>query len=228
MSGIRSDWAADAPTLLIFDCDGVLIESEPLAIRIEVAELTKLGWPITEAEVIERFVGRSEQFICAEIAARLGADVASGWMERFARLYHAACETELRRVDDVVDALDQITIPSCVASSTNHETLRHVLTLVGLYERFAGRIFSVSEVSRGKPAPDIFLHAAARLGADPRACVVIEDSRHGVEAGRAAGMRVLAYAGGLTPAERLEGPRTTVFTDMRDLPRLLARLTSRT
>lgn len=210
------------PALVIFDCDGVLIESEPLAVKIEVAELTRLGWPITEAEVIERFVGRSEQFICDEIAGRLGQEIAAGWRERFAQLYHAACETDLRPVDGVIEALDRITIPSCVASSTNHPTLRHVLSLVGLYERFAGRIFSVSEVARGKPAPDVFLHAAARLGADPGSCVVVEDSRHGVEAGRAAGMHVFAYAGGLTPGERLQGPRTTVFSDMRELPELIA------
>ena len=211
------------PELVIFDCDGVLIDSERIAVAIESAELTKLGWTLTEAEVVERFVGRSEQFITDEIGARLGADVAAAWTARFHELYHARCVTELRPVDGIVEALDRIAIPSCVASSTNHATLRHVLTLVGLYERFAGRIFSVSDVARGKPAPDVFLHAAATLRVSPPDCVVVEDSRAGVEAGRAAGMRVLAYAGGFTPAERLEGPSTTVFDDMRALPGLLER-----
>ena len=93
-----------------------------------------------------------------------------------------------------------------MASSSSHERLRHTLGLTGLLERFDGRIFSAEEVENGKPAPDLFLHAAATLGADPARCAVVEDSRHGVEAARAAGMRAFAYAGGVTPAERLQGP----------------------
>jgi HAD superfamily hydrolase (TIGR01509 family) len=93
--------------------------------------------------------------------------------------------------------------------------LRYTLGLTGLYERFAGRIFSVTEVARGKPAPDLFLHAARQSGVDPRRCAVVEDSRWGVEAARAASMRVFGYAGGLTPADRLAGPGTTVFENMR-------------
>ena len=99
--------------------------------------------------------------------------------------------------------------------------LRFKLELTGLYDRFAGRIFSAAEVTNGKPAPDLFLHAAARLGAAPARCVVVEDSRYGVQAARAAEMDVFAYAGGVTPAHVLEGPRTVVFDDMRTLPELL-------
>lgn len=95
------------------------------------------------------------------------------------------------------------------------------LRLTGLYERFAGRIFSTTEVERGKPAPDLFLHAAARSGVSPDRCVVVEDSRSGVEAARAAGMRALGYAGGLTPPSWLEGADTVVFGDMADLPGLI-------
>ena len=112
-------------------------------------------------------------------------------------------------------------LPTCVASSGTHERMRYTLGLTGLYDRFAGRIFSTTEVAHGKPAPDLFLHAAARMGVDPSACAVVEDSRYGVEAARAAGMRALGYAGGLTPVEFLEGPDTMIFTDMRALPRLL-------
>jgi beta-phosphoglucomutase-like phosphatase (HAD superfamily) len=100
--------------------------------------------------------------------------------------------------------------------------MRYTLGLTGLYERFAGRIFSVSEVAHGKPAPDLFLHAARQMGAERRHCAVVEDSRWGVEAARAAGMRAFGYAGGPTSAQRLEGPNTTLFEDMRALPRLLA------
>jgi beta-phosphoglucomutase-like phosphatase (HAD superfamily) len=99
--------------------------------------------------------------------------------------------------------------------------MRFTLGLTGLWDRFAGRIFSAHDVARGKPAPDLFLHAAARMGVAPAACAVVEDSRWGVEAARAAGMRAFGYAGGLTPAERLEGAGTIVFRDMRDLPALL-------
>jgi beta-phosphoglucomutase-like phosphatase (HAD superfamily) len=121
----------------------------------------------------------------------------------------------------VVEALDHITLPSCVASSGTHEYLRHMLGLTGLYERFEGRIFSVEDVARGKPTPDLFLHAAEHMAATPAACVVVEDSRSGVEAARAAGMRVLAFAGGLSPAKLLAGPNTIVFEHMRELPGLL-------
>jgi beta-phosphoglucomutase-like phosphatase (HAD superfamily) len=100
--------------------------------------------------------------------------------------------------------------------------MRYTLGLTGLYERFAGRIFSVEEVTHGKPAPDLFLHAATRMGVEPSACAVVEDSRHGVEAARAAGMLAFGFAGGLTSAERLRGPRTIVFSDMGDLPGLVA------
>jgi beta-phosphoglucomutase-like phosphatase (HAD superfamily) len=120
-----------------------------------------------------------------------------------------------------VDALDQITLPSCVASSATHAHLRYTLQLTGLYERFAGRIFSSEDVARGKPAPDLFLHAAKQLATSPAECVVVEDSQPGVHAARAAGMRVLAYAGGLSRRELLEGPSTVVFDDMAALPELI-------
>jgi beta-phosphoglucomutase-like phosphatase (HAD superfamily) len=100
--------------------------------------------------------------------------------------------------------------------------MRYTLGLARLYDRFAGRIFSASEVARGKPAPDLFLYAAERMGVDPTACAVVEDSRYGVEAARAAGMLALGFAGGLSAAEHLRGPGTLVFNDMRELPRLVA------
>lgn len=116
------------------------------------------------------------------------------------------------------EALDALTLPTCVASSGPHDKMRHTLGRTGLYERFAGRIYSATEVSRGKPAPDLFLYAAQKMGVDPAACVVVEDSRPGVHAARAAGMRAFGYAGGLTAAERLHGRDTTVFYDMREPP----------
>jgi HAD superfamily hydrolase (TIGR01509 family) len=208
--------------LVIFDCDGVLVDSERLAVRVEAALLAELGWPLSQAEVIERFMGRSQAFMLQAIQERLGGRLPDGWQDLLDRRYRAAFEAELTPVDGVVEALDRIAIPTCVASGGSHQMLRHTLGLTGLYERFRGRIFSAGEVAEGKPAPDLFLHAAARMGAEPAACAVVEDSRYGVEAARAAGMRAFGYTGGLTPPERLAGPRTVLFDDMRRLPDLLA------
>jgi HAD superfamily hydrolase (TIGR01509 family) len=208
--------------LVIFDCDGVLVDSERLAVRVEAAVLAELGWPLSQAEVIERFMGRSQAFMVQAVVERLGGRLPDDWQDRLDRRYRAAFDAELTPVDGVVEALDRIATPTCVASGASHETLRLTLGLTGLYRRFEGRIFSASEVAEGKPAPDLFLHAAARMGAEPAACAVVEDSRYGVEAARAAGMLAFGYTGGLTPPERLAGPRTVLFDDMRRLPDLLA------
>jgi HAD superfamily hydrolase (TIGR01509 family) len=181
--------------LVIFDCDGVLVDSERLAVRVDVRVLAELGWILSEREVIERFVGRSHEFMVAEIEAHLGRRLADDWEDAFQHLYREAFAAELTPVDGVVEALDQIALPTCVASSGSHEKMRYTLGLAGLYDRFAGRIFSASEVARGKPAPDLFLYAAGRMGVDPATCAVVEDSRYGVEAARAAGMLALGFAG---------------------------------
>jgi HAD superfamily hydrolase (TIGR01509 family) len=201
----------------------VLVDSEGIAVAVDVETLAEIGWPLTADEVVERFVGRTHADMVAEIEANVPG-LAAGWDRPFDERYRAALEAALRPVEGVVEALDAIDLPTCVASSGTHEKMRFTLGLTGLLERFDGRVFSASEVARGKPAPDLFLHAAARMGADPAACAVVEDSRYGVEAARAAGMRALGYAGGLTPRERLEGPATVVFEDMRRLPSLLRSL----
>lgn len=207
--------------LVIFDCDGVLVDSERISIRVDAAAITALGWPMSEAEVVERFMGRSVKFMASEVEARLG-HLPDDWEDELHHLTRKAFETELTPVAGIEEALDHLTVPTCVASSGSHDKMRYTLGLTGLYGRFRGRIFSADEVARGKPAPDLFLHAARSLGVAPADCAVVEDSFYGVEAARAAGMRVFGYAGGLTPPDRLEGPRTVVFGDMRELPRLLS------
>lgn len=209
--------------LVIFDCDGVLVDSERLTVRVDAHVLAAFGWPLTEEEIIERFVGRSDATMRAELGRHLGRELPEDWDRAFAPLYREAFERELQPVDGITDALDRIPLRTCVASSGTHEKMAFTLGRTGLYDRFAGRIFSATEVARGKPAPDLFLHAAVSLGVAPSACAVVEDSRAGVEAARAAGMWVFAYGGGVTPASRLEGPCTTVFRDMRELPGLIAR-----
>jgi HAD superfamily hydrolase (TIGR01509 family) len=208
--------------LVIFDCDGVLVDSERIAVRVEAELLAELGWPLSQAEIVERFMGRTTEHMDEAIEAQLGSRLPGDWRDQFQRRYREAFAAELVPVDGVLDALDQIAVPTCVASSGSHDKLRFTLGHTGLYERFEGRIFSGYEVANGKPAPDLFLHAAARMGAGPARCAVVEDSLYGVLAARAAGMRVFGYAGGLTPADRLEGEATVVFEDMRELPRLLA------
>jgi HAD superfamily hydrolase (TIGR01509 family) len=208
--------------LLIFDCDGVLVDSERIAVRVEAEYLTELGWPLAEAEIAERFMGRTAEYMDEAIEAHLGVRLPPDWKDQFQRRYLDAFVADLVPVDGVVEALDQITVSTCVASSGSHDKLRFTLGHTGLYERFDGRIFSGYEVANGKPAPDLFLHAAARMGADPARCAVVEDTLYGVMAARAAGMRTFGYAGGLSAPERLEGEATVVFEDMRALPRLLA------
>lgn len=207
--------------LVIFDCDGVLVDSERLAVKIDARVLAELGWPMGEDEVIERFMGRSHESMAAEIEKHLGRRLPHDWEAGVRHLYREAFEDELVPVDGISEALDGIETPTCVASSSSHEDLRFTLGLTGLYGRFEGRIFSAGDVENGKPAPDLFFHAAENMGVEPAACAVVEDSRHGVEAARAAGMRAFGYAGGLTPANRLKGPATVVFDNMRELPGLL-------
>lgn len=207
--------------LVIFDCDGVLVDSERLSIRVDAIYLERLGWPMPEAEIIERFVGRSDADMRAEIEGHIGGPIPAEVDEEFDRLYRETFAAELAPVDGIRKALGAIPIPRCVASSGDREKIRRNLALTGLAGYFGDRIFSATDVARGKPAPDLFLHAAERMGADPTRCAVVEDSVFGVDAALAAGMRAFAYAGGVTPAERLARPGTVVFTDMRGLPGLI-------
>jgi HAD superfamily hydrolase (TIGR01509 family) len=209
------------PELVIFDCDGVLVDSEPLAIRVDGVMLADFGMPLSEAEIIDRFVGRSPSVMRTAIEAHLGHPLPDDWMAPYRARFDETFEAELQPIAGIEAALDDISAQTCVASSSEPDRLVYKLELTGLYERFAGRIFSASEVHNGKPAPDLFLHAAARMGVRPAACAVVEDSQYGVQAARAAGMDAFGYAGSVTPARMLEGPGTTVFDDMRDLPRLL-------
>jgi HAD superfamily hydrolase (TIGR01509 family) len=212
----------DGFELVVFDCDGVLVDSEVIAIRVDQRVLADLGWELELDEIVERFVGKSEAHFVAAVEQQLGVRLAEGWDRDYGRWYREAFERDLEAVDGIVEALDRLSLPHCVASSGSHEKMRRTLSKTGLLHRFQGRIYSATEVANGKPAPDLFLHAAASLNTAPERCAVVEDSAYGVQAGRAAGMHVFAYAGGVTPAARLAGTGTTVFSDMRQLPGLIA------
>jgi len=205
--------------LVIFDCDGVLVDSERLAVRTEAEILASLGWPLLEAEIVERFVGRSAAHMQQEIERQLGRSI--DWEVEFERRYREVFERELVPVQGIVEALGEITTPMCVASSGSHDKMCFTLGKTGLFDRFDGRIFSADEVEHGKPAPDIFLFAASRMGATPDRCAVIEDSVSGVRAALAAGMSVFAFAGGVTSRGALSIEGAVVFDDMTELPALL-------
>jgi HAD superfamily hydrolase (TIGR01509 family) len=223
------DGPAGSPTpprrfdLVIFDCDGVLVDSEILSIRLDVQLLAQLGWPLSEAEIIERWVGRTEAAMRAEIEDHLGRDVGAEWAA-FSERYVKVFAEELEPVAGVADAIDAIQAAGfsmCVASSGNLAKIRQNLAKTGLLDRFGDRLFSGDDVEHGKPAPDLFLHAASVMGVEPGRAAVVEDSRPGVAAARAARMWAFAFAGSVTPAEALTGPRTTVFREMRQLPALI-------
>jgi HAD superfamily hydrolase (TIGR01509 family) len=182
--------------LVIFDCDGVLIDSELLTIGIEVAMLAEAGIAITGDEIIERYCGISMKAMLADLEARFGCSLGEEFAARHAARLAAICEAELRAIAGVETVLDGLAGKICVASSSSPQRLRHTLGLVDLYRRFEPHIFSATMVARGKPAPDLFLYAAAQMGAAPARCVVIEDSMPGVTAATAAGMTAIGFVGG--------------------------------
>jgi HAD superfamily hydrolase (TIGR01509 family) len=208
------------PELVIFDCDGVLVDSETISNQALASVLEDIGLPMGYEETRRAFIGRSMQSCLEIIERRLGAPVPEDFVSRYYARMFAAFERDLRPVPGVAEVLDGLEAPFCVASSGSHEKIRKTLGVTGLLPRFEGRIFSATEVERGKPAPDLFLHAARAMGADPYACAVVEDSVLGVEAGVAAGMRVLGYAAASDPGA-LASAGARVFQDMAELPVLL-------
>jgi HAD superfamily hydrolase (TIGR01509 family) len=200
--------------LVIFDCDGVLVDSEPLSNAALSEALHAIGLPLTVEQTTAELKGRSWADCEARIAELTGAPVPPALQADYEARRDAAFRRALRPVPGVEAALDALDgTPTCVASSGDHAKMRFTLGHTGLLHRFEGRIFSATEVARGKPAPDLFLHAARSLGVAPADCVVVEDSPLGVAAARAAGMRALGF--GVDADAR--------FDDMRELPALLER-----
>jgi HAD superfamily hydrolase (TIGR01509 family) len=206
--------------LVIFDCDGVLVDSEPLANRVLAEQLTVIGLPTSFEQSVRDFMGRSWAANVAVIEERLGGPMPDGFADGYFDELYGTFARELEPIAGIHAALDAIALPSCVASSSAHDKIRRSLELTGLLEHFGGRIFSAADVEHGKPAPDLFLYAAAQMGAAPERCVVVEDAPAGVQAGRAAGMTVLGYAG-LTDAAQLQAAGARTFARMADLPSLI-------
>jgi HAD superfamily hydrolase (TIGR01509 family) len=207
--------------LVIFDCDGVLVDSELITNEVFSTMLGELGLPMSVGYLFDNFVGRSMQHCWQQIGAMLGREVPDAFRAEFQQRSLAALQAHVRAVRGVEAVLDWLPVPYCVASSGSHEKMATTLGATGLLPRFRDRAFSATEVAHGKPSPDIFLYAAAKCGVEPSLCAVVEDSPAGVAAGVTAGMRVYGYSA-FTPAERLQaaGAHAT-FTDMARLPELL-------
>lgn len=217
---------AAMPDLVIFDCDGVLVDSELLASRLLAEALTAEGHAVTAADCRERYTGISIRSVIEMVEAERGRALPPDFEDRIRANDLVVFARELKAVPGVAEALARIPAPKCVASSGAPEKIRHSLAVTGLIGFFEPHLYSAHMVRRGKPAPDLFLFAAAAMGVDPARAVVVEDSVAGVTAARAAGMAVLGFAGGGHAGDgyaallRAAGAGR-VFEDMAELPALL-------
>ncbi|KSV95005.1 MULTISPECIES: HAD family phosphatase [Sinorhizobium/Ensifer group] len=188
---------ADAASrLVIFDCDGVLVDSEPISLEVLVDVLSAAGVPMTAEEATERFLGRSLKSMSAILHDEYGLATDDAFLEGMRLRLYQRFRTELQPIAGIREAVEGLEGACCVASSSQPERIRLSLTVTGLIDLFEPNIFSATMVKHGKPAPDLFLHASREMGFAPRDCVVVEDSPAGIEAAKAAGMRVFAFAGG--------------------------------
>jgi HAD superfamily hydrolase (TIGR01509 family) len=215
--------------LIIFDCDGVLVDSEIISCRAHAATLTRHGYPITEDQVFDRFLGRSMRQATLEVEAELGRSLPDDFHTQVYAEIFREFATSLQATPHIVETLAAITLPVCVASSGPPEKISASLNRVGLYDRFAPHIFSAVQVKHGKPAPDLFLFAAEQMKVSPARCLVIEDSVAGIAAALAAGMTVLGYHGGshCRPGHAdalLAAGATVAFDDMRQLAGLIGKI----
>jgi HAD superfamily hydrolase (TIGR01509 family) len=207
--------------LLIFDCDGVLIDSERITNRVFAQMLRELGLEVTEDYMAEQFYGRSAAESVQRAQRLLGRPLPEGFEERYGERSRAVLAKEVQLMPGVAEMLAMLDCPCAIASNGLRVKMEITLRATGLLPRFAGRWFCIDDVQHGKPAPDLYLLAARTFQARPARCVVVEDSPTGVAAGLAAGMTVLGYAAH-TPAERLLAAGVHgVFDDMRGLPSLL-------
>jgi HAD superfamily hydrolase (TIGR01509 family) len=227
-AGRHGGHTSSHPGLIIFDCDGVLVDSEPLAMRVLLEGIAARGVEIDEALAYERLLGRSLASVIETVQRDFGVALERDSLEQMREQLYTLFRQELRAISGIAEALEKLTIPVCVASSSQPERIRLSLQLTGLAARFGDNIFSASMVAEGKPAPDLFLLAASRMRVTPDRCIVIEDSPAGIEAAQRAGMRVFAFTGGSharSPAhrERLEAlAPDAVFDNMAGLPELIA------
>jgi HAD superfamily hydrolase (TIGR01509 family) len=215
--------------LVIFDCDGVLVDGEVISCRAHAEVLTRHGYSITADQVFDRFLGRSTRQANLEVEAELGRSLPDDFHMQLQDELFRSFAASLEAVPHIDEALDAIAQPVCVASSGSQERMRVSLGRAGLYDRFAPNIFSATQVRSGKPAPDLFLFAAEQMATPAGRCLVIEDSVPGIAGALAAGMTVLGFHGGshCRPgyADTLHAAGAVMtFDDMRQLPGLIAQV----
>lgn len=203
---------------IIFDCDGVLVDSEKIAVELDRQLLAELGLIWTLEEIVGNFLGKSDQHFADVVESHLGIPLPSDWAANSQNRYREAFINQLEPVEGVLQAIREINLPRCVASSGSLEKIRFTLGLTGLLDQFEPHLFSSSQVARGKPHPDLFLLAADQMGWKPRECLVVEDSDAGIEAALAAGMRVVAYGGGLLSHQDKSHENVRVISAMSELP----------
>jgi HAD superfamily hydrolase (TIGR01509 family) len=213
--------------LVIFDCDGVLVDSEVISCRAHAETLTHHGYPITAEQVLHRFLGVSDREARLAIETEMGRSLPADFEMQMKQAALQLYADHPHSIPHVAETVAAMALPKCVASSGTPEKIRHGLTCAGLYDRFVPHIFSAVQVKRGKPAPDLFLFAAEQMGAAPERCIVVEDSVPGVTGAREAGMTVLGFHGGshCTPAHAAmlqKAGAAATFDDMRQLPALIA------
>jgi len=209
--------------LVIFDCDGVIVDSEPVSNRIIAESLTSLGWPMDTAEATRHFLGVTLTDMKPIIEGRLGRALPASWKSELAARIIAALAVEAAPIPGAIDTLRLLTVmgvPWRVASNSSHAEMRAKFARLGIGELVSGRVHSHSDVARGKPAPDLFLAAAAAQGVAASECLVIEDSLPGVRAAVAAGMDCLGFAPH-SDGEALRAAGAVPFRSMADLPRLI-------
>lgn len=205
------------PELIIFDCDGVLVDSEKLAIKIDQEFLLEIGISMSLEEIVQRFVGKSDQYFQIEIERLVGSKLSPNWKSDLENRYNEVFAKELKPVNGIIEVLESLEVPVCVASSGSQKKIRNSLELTSLADYFGENIFSAQQVSKGKPDPELFLFAAAQMGANRANTVVVEDSHAGILAGVAAQMHVFGYCGSVTPKSGLFAPGVTLFDQMNEL-----------
>lgn len=207
--------ASGPPKAVVFDCDGVLVDSERLSNVVFAEVVSAEGLPTTFDESVARYMGRSTAECVAEIEAALGRPLRTDLVGEYEQRAGQLLRRDLTPVDGIIALLDSLVakgIPRCVASSGTPPEIALRLAVTGLGGYFGDDVYSASMVARGKPEPDLFLFAAERLGVDSRDCVLVEDSPYGVTGGKLAGMTVIGYAG-LLPAHRLRDAGADVVVD---------------
>jgi HAD superfamily hydrolase (TIGR01509 family) len=225
-----TDFPFDA---VLFDCDGVLVDSEPITNRVLSEMLGELGWQISPQETMRVFVGKAVKDEAARIEANTGVVITQTWLEHFRERRNAALERELVAIDGAATAVRALHAKLegriAVASGADRRKVELQLAKAGMLDCFEGRIFSGHETPRSKPYPDVYLAAAEALGVDPARCAIVEDTVTGATAGVAAGATVFGYSPGemghADPAALRAAGAVHVFRDMTDLPALLTQWT---